>query len=56
MFEIIPRIFYNQYQCRFGHAFHTMQIFIYYGKETLAQSFPAIEAIINMCTTSMTTN
>jgi len=32
MFEIIPKVFYNQYKAVFGHSFETMQTFIYYGK------------------------
>ena len=48
MFEIIPKIFYGQYACRFGQAFHTIQLFIYYGSDVLRNSMNAIEAIIKM--------
>lgn len=54
MFEIIPKIFYGQYNCRFGQAFHTIQLFTYYGSEILKSSFNAIEAIVKMCITSIT--
>ena len=55
MFEIIPKIFYGQYACRFGQAFHTIQIFIFYGSDLLRASFNAIEAIVKMSITSITT-
>lgn len=54
MFEIIPKIFYGQYNCRFGQAFHTIQLFIYYGSDILKSSYKAIEAIVNMSITSIT--
>lgn len=54
MFEIIPKIFYGQYNCRFGQAFHTIQLFIFYGSDVLKNAFPAIEAIVKMCVTSIT--
>lgn len=54
MFEIVPKIFYGQYCCRFGQAFHTIQLFIYYGSDVLRNSFNAIEAIVRMALTSIT--
>ena len=54
MFEIIPKIFYNQYFCRFGQAFHTIQLFIYYGSDILRMAFPAVKAIVEMAMTSIT--
>jgi len=53
MFEIVPKIFYGQYYCRFGQAFHTIQLFIYYGSNVLRDSFNAVDAIVRMCLTSI---
>lgn len=55
MFEIIPKIFYNQYACRFGHSFHTLQLFIYYGSDVLNNNLAAVQAIIEMGLTSIST-
>jgi len=46
MFEIIPRLFYTQYERRFGHAFETLHIFIFYGSGILASAPQAISTII----------
>lgn len=55
MFEIIPRIFKNQYNCRFGQSFHAIQLFIYYGSDVLSQNYPAIESIVDMSLISIST-
>lgn len=54
MFEIVPKIFYGQYSCRFGQAFHTIQLFIYYGSDILRSSLAAVQAIIGMSLSSIT--
>jgi hypothetical protein len=54
MFEIVPKIFYGQYECKFGQAFHTIQLFIYYGSQILKSSPRAIQVIVDMTLTSIT--
>lgn len=54
MFELIPKIFYNQDHCHFGQSFNTINIFIYYGANTLANAPKAIQAIIEMAVANMT--
>ena len=53
MFEIIPKIFYGQYECRFGHAFHTIQLFIEHGHQLLIDSPTALKSILEMSITSL---
>lgn len=53
MFEIIPKVFFNQYHCIFGQAFTTVHSFIYYGANVLANAPQAIQAILNMSFASM---
>ena len=53
MFEIIPKIFYNQYMGIFGHSFQTMQVFIFYGFSILKEYPAAIQSIVHMGLTSL---
>lgn len=46
MFDIIPKLYYSSYNKQFGHAFETLQIFIYYGGQILAGNPQAIKGII----------
>lgn len=55
MFEIIPKLFYTQYEHRFGHAFETLHMFIYYGNVILASAPQAIKSIIDMAVCNMNT-
>ena len=55
MFDIIPKLFYSSYHKQFGHAFETLQFFIFYGGQILAGNIQAIKTIIEMAVTSMTT-
>lgn len=55
MFDIIPKIFYGQYECRFGHAFHTIQLFILHGHQLLIDSPTALKSILEMSMASLST-
>ena len=53
MFEYIPKIFYNKYEYTFGHAFNTLHIFMFYGKDILSSAPIAMKEILKMCKASM---
>ena len=55
MFEIIPKLFYTQYKRFFGHSFQTLQTFMLYGYNILANAPQAIDTIIDMAVCSMNT-
>ena len=55
MFDIIPKLFYSTYDKQFGHAFETLQIFIFYGGQILTSNLQAMKSIIEMTGASMNT-
>ena len=55
MFEMIPKLFYGQYDKMFVHSFETLQIFMFYGSKILSSAPQAMQMIIDMGITSMET-
>ena len=55
MFEIIPKLFYNQYDHMFAHSFETLQIFMFYGSNILGGAPQAMKMIIEMGINGMDT-
>jgi len=55
MFEIIPKLFYSQYEFAFGHAFETLNIFILHGSQIIIAAPQALKAIIDMAVCCMNT-
>ena len=53
MMEILPRIFYGVYECRFGYSFRVIQLLIYYGSAILSTDLQAIYMLIEMSVTSI---
>lgn len=55
MFDIIPRLFYNQFDHMFIFSFETLQIFMFYGSNILSAAPQAMQTIIDMGVASMNT-